>query len=113
MKQPDFYERLEELRRLIDAEHVPPWVKAASFRLSDLQKKLFHFVGDAQTAVGTSHLAPGLHASNFLCELIKAYRALDWPKIIVLIHDALPQEGDDDSEGESPLGGKATTGAAK
>jgi len=78
-----------ELRGLLAADHVPEGVKLAALRLGECQKKLFCFVGTPNPALGAVDLSPGLHPSDLLCELIQALRALDWPRFIVLVHDAL------------------------
>lgn len=98
-KSQDFIEKLEELRLLLQSDHIPPRVKSACLCLSKDQKKLFAWVPEIDGTSGTPALLPGLHASDFLCELLKALRALDWPQVIVLVHDAFP---DADSSGMVP-----------
>jgi hypothetical protein len=77
--KPNFLKSLDELRRLLNAAHVPPGIKDACLCLSEKQTKLFCFVGYPSGAFGTPNLLPGLHASNFLNELIEAMRALQLP----------------------------------
>jgi hypothetical protein len=85
-----YREKASELLRLLEADHVPPGVKLAVPRLSQVHKKLFVMVCENELAFGTSNqLAPGLYPSDFLCELVAAVRALDWPKVMVLVHEAL------------------------
>lgn len=99
--KPDFREKFDELQRLIEAHHVPIWIKAELAVLGNLTFKLFNRVYEPSSAVGTPHLIPGFHASNLLCELIEAYRAFDWPRVSVLIHGAFSGSAPEhDSAGE-------------
>jgi hypothetical protein len=84
------FEKFDELQRLVEAHEVQVWVKAESAVLGEFTFKLFDRVCEADPANGVRapHLLPGFHASNLLCELIEAYRALDWPRISVLVHSA-------------------------
>lgn len=85
-----YREAIVELIRLTDSEHVPPRIKEAIPRLSKCHNKLFCWVPDSEGTFGTARLAAGFYPSNLLCELIEAARALDWPKVGILIHGALP-----------------------
>ena len=93
-------EAYAELRALSEAEHVPPWVKSTLLGLSEHQTKLFVTVPDR-----SSDRSPGftgartadresirLEPSNFLRELLAACRALEWPKVLVLVHSLSPLE---------------------
>lgn len=100
-RDPDFHQRLDELQRLIEADHVPIWVKAEASVLGQIPFKLFHRVYESKFAIGTPNLLPGFHASNLLCELIQAVRALDWPRVVVLVHDASSNSEGNGSTGES------------
>jgi hypothetical protein len=93
MNDAPYREKATELLTLLEAGHVPPRVKLAVPRLSECHSKLFCMVGEAYFAVGASNLSPGLHPSNLLCELVEATRALDWPKVLILVHNATSDEG--------------------
>ena len=84
-----YREKASELLGLLEADHVPPWVKLTVPRLSEVHSKLFVMVGKPSGAIGTDHPIPGLYPSNLLCELVEAIRALEWPKVRVLVHGAL------------------------
>lgn len=91
-----------ELRALLADPNVPEGVTAACFRLSECQTKLFCTVPDGYRAeerpkrveyAGTfDGKVWGLRfePSNFLCELLAALRASEWPRVLVLVHDVLP-----------------------
>ena len=85
--------KLDELQRLLEADHAPVWVKAKLRRLGQLTFKLFHCVGKPTPAFWTPKLLAGLHASDFLRELIQAYVALDWPRVSVLVHSIPSKTG--------------------
>lgn len=96
-ENPDFLEKLGELRRLLQTHHVPSRVKDACLCLSERQKELFVWVAEVGPALGASRRPSGLYATDLLSELIEAIRALDWPKVVVLIHGKPPKEGGNDS----------------
>src|ERR1700722_6367353 len=86
-----------ELRALLSRPEVPEGVCAACLCLSNFQTKLFCSVSDSYRTkngsgwvehAGTPHLGMLLEPSNFLRELLSALRALDWPRVLVLVHDA-------------------------
>jgi hypothetical protein len=89
-----------ELRRHVADPICPEWVKSSCLRLSEIQTKLFVTVPNCSAANdGTETVqnagAPDgrirLEPSDFLCELLAAMRALDWPRVHILIHGALPK----------------------
>jgi hypothetical protein len=101
-----------ELRELVGADHTPPRVKATCLGLSQHQTKLFCTVlesngakdgaepiDDARTPDGQGEVIVGLRLepSNFLLELLAAMRALEWPKVLVLIHGLTPPAGNEHS----------------
>src|SRR5262249_942138 len=98
------------LRLLGNADHVPPGVKAALLRLSECQTKLFCTVPESPGArdrsrgvQDTGALDLDVHGlrlepSNFLCELLAALRALEWPRVLVLVHGVVSPHPD----GECP-----------
>ena len=90
-----------ELRSILARPDVPEGVYAACLRLSDIQTKLFCSVSDSyRTGYGTEcvqdagalNLGMRLEPSNFLCELLAAMRALEWPKVFILVHDAISDQ---------------------
>jgi hypothetical protein len=85
-----------KLRCLLEADHVPKGVKLALPRLSECQTKLFctHFHGSGTSATGATDGGIGFEPSNFLKELLTAADAFDWPKVLILVHDALPEAED-------------------
>jgi hypothetical protein len=90
-----------ELRTLLHNPSVPERVLSACLSLSQHQTKLFVTVPEGGAATDGAELAglPGapnldvwglrLEPSNFLGELIAAIRAAEWPRVLVLIHDAI------------------------
>jgi hypothetical protein len=86
-----------ELRTLLENPELPEGVKSACLRLSEHQTKLFCTVPDGCGAWDGAELtglaaAPDLNVrglrlepSNFLCELLTAVRASEWPRVFVLI----------------------------
>jgi hypothetical protein len=98
--KPNFREKFDELQRLIEADHIPIWVKTESVSLGQLTFKLFHRVYKSNPTFGTPKLLPDFHASNLLRELVQAYVALDWPRVIVLVHSA-----SSNIEGHGSMGG--------
>ncbi len=99
-KVPDFHEKLVELRGIMDSDHVPPWIKDTLLGLSERQKELFFWVPEFCSALPASKLLSGLHASDFLCELVEACRAFDWPKVHIVVHGQISESAN-------------TTGAAR
>ena len=105
-----------ELRELVDADHTPPRVKAACLGLGKHETKLFCTVlesnrakdgaepiDDARTPDGQGEVIVGLRLEppNFLLELLAALRALEWPKVLVLIHGLKPPKNADHSAGDT------------
>jgi hypothetical protein len=86
----DFFEKSEELIRLINADHVPPGIKSAVSRFSECQTKLFCWMVKVEPAFGATEHHSSFEASNFLCELVEAARAFDWPRVIRAIHRECP-----------------------
>jgi hypothetical protein len=95
-----------ELRSALANPECPEGVKSACLSLSKFQQKLFCTVPDGGWAgdwadtdnAGTfdrNVMALGLRLepSNFLRELLTALRALEWPRVLVLIHDATSDGG--------------------
>ena len=91
-----------ELSGLVEAEHTPPWIKAACFSLSNQQSKLFSTVPDGYGAADWAKPVDDagtldadvfglrLEPSKFLSELLAALRASEWPRVLVLIHGLAP-----------------------
>jgi hypothetical protein len=96
-----YREKTAELLRLLDADHVPPRIKSAVPCLSQCHSKLFVMVCEPSPAIGTPHLSPGIYPYNLLCELVEAIRALEWPKVLVLVHRALSDKGSANSSAET------------
>ena len=87
MNDAPLMEAYAELRTLAEAEHIPPGVKSALFRLSECQTKLFTTVCLQESAFGAADGSIQLEPSNLLRELITALKALDWPKVLVFVHE--------------------------
>jgi hypothetical protein len=85
--------KLDELQRLLEANHAPVWVKAVLYRLGQLTFKLLHCVHEVKAAFGTPKVLAGPHASDFPGELMQAYVAFDWPRVGVLVHGVPSQTG--------------------
>ena len=85
--------KASELVFFLDANHVSPWIKLPVPRFGEVHRKLFTCVVDSP-ALRASDLIPGLYPSNLLCELVVAIRALDWPNVRILVHDALRADSD-------------------
>lgn len=88
----------EELRSLLARPDVPKGVYTACLCLSDFQTKLFCSVSDSYRTqhgtewieyAGTPDAGMRLEPSNFLRELLAALRALEWPRVLVLVHGAI------------------------
>lgn len=100
MSDAPLMEAYAELRTLLEEPSVPEGVKLACLSLSQHQTKLFCTVPDGGAALDGAELSDltgtldlngfglRLEPSNFLCELIAAIRASEWPRVLVLIHDA-------------------------
>lgn len=86
--KPDFEEKLCALRGFLQAQHVPPRIKEACLCLSEHQLKLFRWIPNTQGTIDAGAFDPfaGLYATDFLNELVAAFRAFDWPRVIVLVH---------------------------
>jgi hypothetical protein len=87
----------QELRALLANPDVPERVYTACLGLSNFQTKLFCSVSDSYwTEDGASRIEHAgtldgemrLEPSNFLCELLAALRAFEWPRVVVLVHEA-------------------------
>jgi DprA-like N-terminal HHH domain len=87
-----YRQKATELLTLLEADHVPPWVKLMVPRLSECHNKLFVQIGEPDRARRANDPLPGIYPSNLLCELVEAIRALDWPKVRILVHDALTSD---------------------
>ena len=84
-----YREKVTELLGLLDEAHVPPGIKTAVPRLSEVHNKLFVMVGEPSPATRADYLRPGLYPSNLLCELVEAIRAFEWPKVLSLVEGAV------------------------
>lgn len=93
-----YIEKATELLTLLEADHVPPWIKLLVPRLSECDRKLFVMVMQSDLALGTDSQPPGLYPSNLLCELVEAVRAFEWPKVRILVHNALNSDLNERSE---------------
>jgi hypothetical protein len=83
-----YREKVAELSRLLDSDHVPPGVKLAVPSLSKCHNKLFVMVSKPSPALRADYLEPGIYPSDLLCKLVEAIQALEWPKVLVLVHEA-------------------------
>ncbi len=81
-------------------------LRVESAMLGEFTFKLFHRVYEANPASGvrTPTSFPAFRASNLLCELIEAYRALDWPRISVLVHGTYSENEGHGSEPRANAG---------
>jgi hypothetical protein len=88
-----FPELMLELGRLIGGSKEAPFevVKAAS-KLAERAQELCFFVPNSGAASGAPKLAPGLHPSDLLLELVAAARAADWENVGILV--SAPREHD-------------------
>jgi hypothetical protein len=93
---------LQELGALLSDPGVPPGVVLAASSLSECQTKLFgthhegHGATDGAKSIDDSWTLDGslrLEPSDLLCELLAAFRAFEWPKVLVLIHQASSLDG--------------------
>ena len=85
-----FEETMRELGNLLSANDCPGEVVDAASGLLQSPDKLFWFVPKGDLAIRAPNLGAGLQPSDLLLELVQAVRALEWPKVLVLIHRALP-----------------------
>ena len=76
-----------------DSRHQRPGVEQALSRLGKHEKKLFRWMPDGEAALGASVSTGGLQPSYLLGKLVAAIGALDWPEVIILVHDAIPDKG--------------------
>jgi hypothetical protein len=100
MNDAPLMEAYAELRALLADPLVPEGVVSACLRLSECQTKLFCSVPEGLRAgdrtdgandTRTFDVDAGvlrLEPSNFLCELLAALRAFEWPRVLVLVHEA-------------------------
>jgi hypothetical protein len=91
MNDGPYLAKVAELLAALEGEHVPPWIKETVPRLSQVHNKLFVMIGEPNPALRADYLPPGIYPSNLLCELVTAVRAFEWPKVGVLVHDALSE----------------------
>lgn len=104
MNDSPLMEAYEELRSLLADPSVPEGVVSACLRLSECQTKLFNTVPEGHRTRDWSNWVenPGtldgnvfglcLEPSNFLRELLAALRTSEWPRVLVLVHDAVAPE---------------------
>jgi hypothetical protein len=88
-------EKVEELRFLLNPDHLSEGVVLACLRLRERPEKFFSTVFKPCFAEGASGHRICLEPTNLLCELVLAARAKDWPRFVVLIHDALSDQAVD------------------
>jgi hypothetical protein len=100
MNDAPLMEAYAELRALLHNPCIPEGVTQACLSLSQHQTKLFCTVPDGYPTLDWAELAAPsealdlnvwglcLEPSNFLCELIAALRTSEWPRVLILIHDA-------------------------
>jgi PHD/YefM family antitoxin component YafN of YafNO toxin-antitoxin module len=87
---------LSELGSLLSDPDIPEGVVLATSRLSECQTKLFrthfhcHRTGQRE---GGAFFSYSLEPSDFLRELLAAVRAFEWPRVLVLVHDATSHGG--------------------
>jgi hypothetical protein len=94
MNDAALVEKVEELRGLLNPDHLPEGVVLACLRLRERPEKIFRTVFNPDFAQGASDHSFTLEPSDLLCELVLAARALDWPRFVVLVHDTLSAQGD-------------------
>lgn len=94
----------EELRALLANPSVPEGVVSACLGLSEHQTKLFTTVPEAYGTEDRPRLIKNagtldrkcwglrLEPSNFFCELLTTLRAFEWPRVMVLIHEAISED---------------------
>jgi hypothetical protein len=101
MNAAPLMEAYEELRMLLARPETPERVYAACLRLSHFQTKLFCSVSDSYRTwdgaewvdhAGTLNGGMRLEPSNFLRELLAALRTFEWPRVLILVHDATSTE---------------------
>lgn len=92
-------QKVEELRLLLDPDHLPEGVVLACLSLRERPEKFFWTVFKPCFAEGASDHRVCLEPSNLLCELVLAARAKDWPRFVVLVHDALSDQAADIASG--------------
>lgn len=84
-----FPKLMRELGRLIrEGEKVPREIVDATTKLAHRPEKLAFWIPDDPSAIGAQDLAPGLHPSDLLLEIVAAARAADWEKVGVLVRSA-------------------------
>jgi hypothetical protein len=90
-------EALRELGRCLNAVDVPEGVVATFPSLSQIQKKLFVTVlqADSATDAGAPNTTMRLQPTDLLLKCLTAARAKEWPGFIILVQEALPKEGQD------------------
>ena len=84
-----FNEKLAELGNYLASEDCPLEVVEAAARLTEHPQELFWFVPPHNLAIRAPNLAPGLQPSDLLLEMVLAARAREWPKVLILIQQAL------------------------
>jgi hypothetical protein len=88
MNDEPLFGALRELGDRFSAVDVPQRVIDTFPSLSDLQTKFFTTVLVQGQAAGATNSIMRLEPSNLLLEMLAAVRACEWPRFIVLIHDA-------------------------
>jgi hypothetical protein len=85
---------LRELGDCLSAVDVPAGVIETFPSLSELQTKLYTtvFEKDPADPIGASYSVARLQPTDLLLECLSAARAKEWPRFIVLVHDALSAE---------------------
>jgi hypothetical protein len=86
---------LRELGDFLSAVDVPSGVIETFPSLNKLQVKFFRtiLVKDTAAIAGTPDTIMRLEPSNLLLECLTAARAHEWPRFIVLVHNALSELG--------------------
>lgn len=79
---------LRELGDCLSAVDVPQGVIETFPSLSDLQTQLFTTVFVQELASGTADLISHLQPTDLLLKMLAAARAGDWPRFLVLVHNA-------------------------
>jgi hypothetical protein len=85
---PLYRDAMDELFRRLPDE-LPKIVHTRLGMVLENPIKLLCFVGNAEPALGTPRIEPGLYASDRLVELVEATRALDWERIAVLLEQSI------------------------
>lgn len=83
---------LRELGGVLSAVDVPQGVIDTFPSLSDLQTQLFTTVLIPEFAGGAPDEVMRLEPTDLLLEMLAAARTSEWPRLVVLVHDAISNQ---------------------